>query len=149
MGIRRNIRLFRDSRFLRFLRADTVRGPRHRSPLAKPRFWHHVFDIPRFRVWYKCNRDIRGHGALGDKVVLYLPQWEGWVRMEPFLGFFHQSSNEPCPGREARSHFRHILTSARFARRCSACCAWPATCFTASRSRRSLLFLHAPREAGQ
>jgi len=23
---------------------------------AKPRFWRHVFDIPRFRVWYKCNR---------------------------------------------------------------------------------------------
>src|SRR5262249_15077504 len=46
---------------------------------------------------------------------------------------------EPCRGREARSHFRHILTSARFTRRCSACRAWPATCFTASRSRKSLL----------
>src|SRR5262249_26146237 len=29
MGIRRDIRLFRDSRFLRFLRADAVRSPRH------------------------------------------------------------------------------------------------------------------------
>jgi hypothetical protein len=25
-------------------------------------------------------------------VVLYLAQWDGWVRMEPFLGFFHESS---------------------------------------------------------
>ena len=35
------------------------------SPFAKPRFWHHVFDIPRFRVWHKCNREFEEHEALG------------------------------------------------------------------------------------
>jgi len=106
--------MFRDRRFLRCLRADALI-----SPFAKPRFWHHVFDIPRFRVWHKCNREFEDRSS-GDRVVLYLAQWDGWVRIEPFLGFFHQSSKKLCRGREARSHFRHTLPwpSARLTRRC-------------------------------
>ena len=57
--------MFRDRRFLRCLRADAcapMRPEVHviglRSPFAKPRFWHHVFDIPRFRVWYKRTREF-------------------------------------------------------------------------------------------
>jgi len=38
------------------------------------------------------HQGIRGHEALGVETVLYLAQWGGRVRMEPFLGFFHQSS---------------------------------------------------------
>src|SRR5262249_53236109 len=54
---------------------------------------------------------------------------------------------EPCRGREVRSHFRHILPwpSARLTRAVGLSC-WPAT-LAASRSRRSLLVLHAPRRS--
>src|SRR6516225_5835342 len=39
-------------------------------------------------MWYNCNRKFE---ALGIECTI-LAQWEGWVRMEPFLGCFHQSS---------------------------------------------------------
>src|SRR6516225_8356131 len=38
-------------------------------------------------MWYNCNREFE---ALGIECTI-LAQWEGWVRMEPFLGCFHQS----------------------------------------------------------
>jgi hypothetical protein len=108
--------MFRDRRFLRCLRADAVRSPRHpvdghRWP--SPRFWHHVFDIPRFRVWYKCK-----HESSGDRVGVL----SGSVKRLGQDGAFPWvlSLEEPCRGREVRSHFRHILPwpSARLTHRC-------------------------------
>jgi hypothetical protein len=54
---------------------------------------------------FECG--IPGHEALGHRVVL--AGSVEWVR-EPFLGFFHQSSEELCRGREVGSRFRHIPT---------------------------------------
>ena len=95
--------MFRDRRFLRCLRADAevhvirLTG-RHRWPSVA--FWHHVFDIPRFRVWYNCNRA----GSV-----------DGWLRIEPFLGFFHQSSKSLVVAAEARGH---IFATFCLGRRC-------------------------------
>jgi len=116
--------MFRDRRFLRCLRADALI-----SPFAKPRFWHHVFDIPRFRVWHKCNREFEDRSS-GDRVVLYLAQWDGWVRMEPFLGFFHQSSKSFAVAAR-RGHIFATLCLGRLRVLRAAVglsFAWPATC---------------------
>ena len=120
--------MFRDRRFLGCLRADAVRSPRHPvdgHSWAKPRFWRHVFDIPRFRLWYNCNREFEVWG----RVVLYLAQWYGWVGMEPFLGFFHQ----PSKSLVVAARCGHIFATFRLAvcasyAPLSACRAWPATC---------------------
>ena len=93
--------MFRDRRFLRCLRADALI-----SPFAKPRFWHHVFDIPRFRVWHKCNREFEDRSS-GDRVVL-AGSVERLGRDGAFPWVLSPVIEEPCRGREARSHFRHI-----------------------------------------
>jgi hypothetical protein len=66
--------------------------------------------------------------------------------MEPFLGFFHQSSKSLVRGRKVRSHFRHILPwpSARLTRRCRLVVPGQPPARGVS-VRRSLLVLHAPR----
>jgi hypothetical protein len=77
-----------------------------RSPLAKPRFWHHVFDIPRFRRWYKCNRifeDMEFWGIewcstwLSGKVVLHAPREAGHAAS--------RAGRATCSAREIGSPF--------------------------------------------
>jgi len=45
-------------------------------------------------MWYNCDREFEEMKLWG---VLYLGS-VGWVRMEPFLGFFHQSSKSLVVG---------------------------------------------------
>src|SRR5262245_55319704 len=109
MGIRRDIRMFRGRRFLRCLRADAVRSPviRLTVTVGQPRLWHHVFDIPRFRVWYNCNGVFQDMKLWGHRVVLAgSVERLGQDRAFPWL--LSPVIEEPCRGREAWSHFRHI-----------------------------------------
>src|SRR6516225_1814020 len=95
------------------------------SPFAKPCFWHHVFDIPRFRVWYKCNREFEE--ALGIEWCSTWLSWDGWVRMEPFLGFFHQSSKSFVVAAR-RGHIFATLSLGRLRiLRAAVGLSWPAT----------------------
>ena len=64
------------------------------------------------------HQGIRGHEALGVETVLYLAQWGGRVRMEPFLGFFHQSSKSLVVAARRGHIFATFWPSARLTRRC-------------------------------
>ena len=77
------------------------------------------------------HQGIRGHEALGVEMVLYLAQWGGRVRMEPFLGFFHQSSKSFVVAAR-RGHIFATLSLGRLRiLRAAVGLSWPAT-----RSRR-------------
>jgi len=70
--------------------------------------------------------------------VLYLAQWDGWVRMEPFLGFFHQSSKSlVAAARRAHIFARFRLGRLRVLRAAVGLSCLASHLLAASRSRRS------------
>src|SRR5215831_7812738 len=78
--------MFRDRRFLRCLRAIPEV---HVIRLTVTRWPSLAFGLMSL-IFHAFECGIPGHEALGHRVVL--AGSVEWVRMEPFLGFFHQSS---------------------------------------------------------
>ena len=129
MGIRRDIRLFRDSRFLRFLRAipevHVIRLTVTRWPSLAFGIMSLIFHA------FECGTNapgIRGHEAPGIEWCSILAQWDGWVRMEPSLASFtsHRRALSWPRGAVTFSPHSALAVCASHAL-LSACRAWPAT----------------------
>jgi len=140
--------MFRDRRFLRCLRAipevHVIRLTVTRWPSLAFGIMSLIFHA------FECGTNapgIRGHEAPGIEWCSILAQWDGWVRMEPFLGFFHQSSKSLVVAARCGHIFATFCLGRLRVSRAAVGLSCLASHLAASRSRRSLLVLHAPRRS--